>query len=71
MVVWKVIIMKENETTQRDYELKVEPRKNGEFLNLYLYIDGKRFELVPHCRSIRETAYFYGTLARSSLALNK
>lgn len=50
------------ETAPREYLGKT-------LVNLYIYIDGKRFELVPHCRSKRETAYFYNMLARSELSL--
>lgn len=62
--------MKDNETLT-NYELTVAPRKNGEFLNLYVYVDGKRFEIVPHCRTIRETAYFYALVSRASFKPNK
>ena len=41
--------------------------KNGDYINIYLYVDGCRFELVPHTRSVRETAYFYSLLKKSKL----
>lgn len=54
-------------------ELTLAPRVHDgvEYINLYITIDGKRFELVPHCRTLRETALFYGVLSRSPLALKK
>lgn len=58
--------MKKNDKLKT--ELKTNERKNNnEFVNLYLFIDGKRFELVPHCRTIREKAYFYSMLKKSNL----
>lgn len=50
------------------------PRMSGNgkgYTNLYCELDGHRFELITHCRTKRETAYFYKLLSRSSLVLNK
>lgn len=55
-----------------EIKLTVENRKsdtNNDFVNLYVYLDGYRFELVPHCRTKKETAFFYALLSRSSLML--
>lgn len=38
-----------------------------EFTNLYLYIDGKKFEVVPRCWTVKEKAYFYSLLSKSDL----
>lgn len=52
----------------RNYELKVVKRaKNNDYVNLYIYIDGYRFELVPHTRSVKETAFYYSLLKNSKL----
>lgn len=53
-----------------DLEVKLITQKresNEDFINLYLFINGVRFELVPHCRSKRESAYFYALLKKSKL----
>lgn len=54
-----------------EVKLTTELRKSGagDFVNLYVVLDGRKFELVPHCRTKRETAYFYNLLARSPLSL--
>lgn len=64
---------KEVEERKNIEEIKIytQPRKSGAYLNVYIELDGMRFELVPHCRTVREKAYFYNLLARSPLALNK
>lgn len=54
--------------------IKTEFRKSGadcDYVNIYLYMDDYKFELVPHCRTMKEKAMFYSLLARSPLALNK
>lgn len=55
----------------KDVKFVTETRKSGagDFVNLYVYLNGCRFELVPHCRTKRETAYFYNMLSRSPLSL--
>ena len=62
--------MKDNETLLNNCELCLAPRMSSQgraFTNLYIYVDGKRFELVPHCRTVREVAYFYALLTRRLL----
>lgn len=65
--------MKHEEQREIKVEFTTAPRVHDgvEYVNLYVVIDGKRFELVPHVRSIKEKAYFYGMLSRSPLALKK
>lgn len=51
-------------------EVVVEKRRNGSnYNNVYIVIDGFRFEVVPHTRSKKETAYFYALLEKSDLIL--
>lgn len=51
--------------------LKVKTREsNKTYNNVYMVIDGKEFEVVPHCRSKMETAFFYALLNHSELMGN-
>lgn len=65
--------MKHEEQREIKVQFETTPRVHDgvEYLNLYVFIDGKRFELVPHVRSVKEKALFYGLLSRSPLALKK
>lgn len=65
--------MKHEEQREIKVSLETAPRVHDgvEYTNLYLIIDGKRFELVPHARTVKEKALFYGLLSRSPLALKK
>lgn len=47
--------------------LKRSKNIDKDYVNVYIYIDGHRFELVPHCRTPKETAYFYKLLKDSNL----
>lgn len=53
----------------KEVKVYTEMRKSGAYVNVYIVLDGCRFELVPHCRTKRETAYFYNLLSRSPLSL--
>ena len=60
--------MKEKEKKLK-VELQTAKRKNNDkYTNLYIFIDGYRFELVPHCRTITETSFFYDLLKRSEVS---
>lgn len=51
-------------------EIVVEKRRqDSPYNNVYIVIDGFRFEVVPHTRSKKETAYFYALLEKSDLML--
>lgn len=55
----------ENEETLNEVEFTTLVRKtNPSFYNLYIYLDGFKFELVPHVRTVQEKALFYGVLKR-------
>lgn len=40
-------------------------KSDNDYLNVYIEIDGYRFELVPHTRTVKETALFYAVLGRN------
>ena len=40
-------------------------KSDNDYLNVYIEIDGYRFELVPHTRTAKETALFYAVLGRN------
>ena len=61
--------MKDNELLPVKFAT-LERAKNGDYFNLYVFVGGCRFELVPHTRSKRETAYFYAMLKKSELMHN-
>lgn len=67
---------KKEEIKTSSYSLFKAPRNKRtdndvEYMNLYIVIDGHQFELVPHCRTKRETAYFYALFSFLDLPLQK
>jgi len=59
--------MKAKQESKVPYTLKTLQRKEQNYFNLYIVIDGKRFELVPHSRTIKEKSYFYMLLKKTDL----
>lgn len=46
---------------------KERKKSEGQYENMYLYFDDYSFEVVPHCRTIKEKALFYSLLKRSDM----
>lgn len=55
----------EQEQTLNEVEVTTLTRKtNPSFYNTYIYLNGYRFEMVPHVKTVKEKALFYGLLKR-------
>lgn len=44
---------------------KKREKTDNDYLNVYIEIDGYRFEVVPHVRTMKEKALFYAVLGRN------